>query len=403
MIHDVIIVGAGPAGSSASHFLSKRGLETFILDRSEFPRDKTCGDGLTPRALSVLDEMGILEEVGRRGFCMNQATVFAPSGDAITTEMPLRDDMPPYMLSIPRLSLDELVLARATASGGRFQGSTHVTGIERSKHGVLVRGSWKRKTFTAQARVAIVAIGASQKLLHNLGILKDAPTMILAARAYFDGLRPLRSHFEFHFDGVPLPGYGWIFPLSPTAANIGAGVLRSRGVKKRKEPSAKLVMEQFLQLPRMREMMVDARRVGSVKGYPLRTDFATAATHADRILLVGEAAGLVNPLTGEGVDYALESGKIAAGHLADLFAKEDLSLESMSNYDALLRARFQRLFRFSGRIRDWYLNTHVLNRLVRAAKKRDRLRTLFTDIVLGNADAAEAMNFRTLLEIAFSR
>ena len=94
MIHDVIIVGAGPGDSSAAHFLSQHGLDTLLVDRSEFPRDKTCGDGLTPRALSVLDEVGILADVSQRGYRMHRATVFSPSGEAVSTQMPAQDDMP---------------------------------------------------------------------------------------------------------------------------------------------------------------------------------------------------------------------------------------------------------------------------------------------------------------------
>jgi flavin-dependent dehydrogenase len=307
------------------------------------------------------------------------------------------------MLAVPRIALDDIIRERAIASGSKFSGGVRVTGIETLEDGVKVSGVSGKGTYSANGRVAIIATGASQKLLFDLGILRHRPNMILAARAYFQDIRELSGRFEFHFDGVPLPGYGWVFPVAETSANIGAGILAASNGKGGHANNAGAVLARFLRIPLMREMLSNATQVGPVKGYPLRTDFASAPTYAERILLVGEAAGLVNPLTGEGVDLALESGKLAAGHLIGMFAAADFSTSRLSHYDTLLRARFQRLFVFSDRIRRWYLNEPVLNRLIDMANRRDRLRALFTDIVLGNADPAQGLSLRTVLQIALGR
>src|SRR5690606_12222005 len=134
---------------------------------------------------------------------------------------------------------------------------------------------------------------------------------------YFEGVEFLPNHFQFRFDGVPLPGYGWVFPVSQTSANIGAGFIPSaRGAPL----SAQAGFKTFVESSAMRRLLQNARQQSSLKSYPIRTDFASAPTFAERTLLIGEAAGLVNPLTGDGIDYALETGRIAAEHLINLFA-----------------------------------------------------------------------------------
>ncbi len=402
-MYDVIVIGAGPGGSSTAQFLAQYGMDVLLLDKSAFPRDKTCGDGLTPRALGILEEIGVLDQLLLSGYRIDQATVFAPEGTSVTTWVPARENLPPYMLTVPRLLLDDTIRQKAIATGAKFQEEVKVTGIDQLEKGILILGRHHKKTYKVKGQMAVIAVGASMKLLFSLGILKKFPDLILAARTYYEGLDDLNGRFEFHFDGIPLPGYGWIFPLSTTSANIGAGIMSGGRQGKHHHKSAKLVLEQFLQLPIMRQMMASARQIGPMKGYPLRTDFATAPTFGERMLLVGEAAGLVNPLTGEGVDFALESGKIAALHLIEAFEKGDFSRPFLSGYDLKLRIKFQRLFVFSSRIRKWYLNKPILNRLVHAANQREQLRDLFTDIVLGNIDASQALSLKTIWQIAFTR
>ena len=399
-MHDVIIVGAGPGGSTTAHYLAKAGLDVLLLDKADFPRDKTCGDGLTPRALHVLEELAVLDDLKAKGCVMEMATVYAPSGAPISTTMPARGEFPPYMLAVPRLVLDETIRQRALAAGANFVSPVHINGLEQIAGGVRVFGKRKGQRYEASGRIVVIAIGASVKLLLDLGILKETPPMILAARAYYEEIPSLSGQFEFHFDGVPLPGYGWIFPLGEHSANIGAGLIPTH--RQKRKISARKILEEFVEAPFMKQMLQGAKQVGPIKGFPLRTDFASAKAVDDRIILVGEAAGLVNPVTGEGVDYALESGRLAADQIVACFQAGDFSAGMLQSYDDVLRERFQRLFVFSTRIRDWYINRPILNRLVYVANQRDNIRELFTDIVLGNVDASQATSLKTLSQIAFT-
>lgn len=397
-MYDVIIVGAGPAGSAAGHYLARQGLEVLLLDKFDFPRDKTCGDALMPRALAVLKDMGLLEDLLRSGCRVDGLEIFAPSGQSTMAAIRGGAGQPEYALVVPRLTLDQVIRERALASGAKFQSPIHVTGVERSAAGVVVTGAGGGQSISIKGRTAIIATGASVRLLLQMGLLRETPPMMLAARAYFEGIGGLSHNLQFYFDGMPLPGYGWLFPVAASSANVGAGFLPSRQAARKGTRTAGSAFNGFIQTPPLRQILAQANRVGPVKGYPLRVDFATAPTFSESLLLVGEAAGLVNPLTGEGIDYGLESGKMAAEHLLGLFNSGDLSPQGVGEYDRLLRERFQRLFIFCTRVRDLFLRPLFLNRLVRAANSQPDLKLLLIDLVLGNQDLAAGLPRKTILK-----
>lgn len=398
--HDVVIVGAGPGGSAAAHYLARHGLDVLLLDKFDFPRDKTCGDGLTPRALSVLDDMGLLKDLTRAGWRINTASVVAPGGKAVTSPMPKprAAGWPDYSLILPRLTLDNIILNRALKSGARFRGEVHVTGITRAGNEVIVAGEYHGRSFSARARLVIVATGANVRLPLQMGLLKRPPAAALAARAYYENLSALSDGFHFRFDGVPLPGYGWVFPTSTSTANLGVVLWPNRS----RQPNPRAALEAFAENPNLQPMIAGARRVSPIKGYPIRSDFATAPTFGERVLLVGEAAGLVNPLTGEGIDYALESGRIAGEHLISMFDGGDLSRTQLESYDRLLRRRFQRLFVFCNRMRKLFFNRPLLNRLVSAAESRADLKLLLTSIVLQSQEVSLDVLLRAMLKASLA-
>ena len=400
-IYDVVIVGAGPGGSAAAHYLSLRGLNVLLLDKFTFPRDKTCGDALTPRALRVLDEMGMLEDLLKVGHSLNDVAFFSPKGYSVVAPVPKKESRSDYLLFVPRLILDNIILERALASGTQFQSPVRVTDIVQDEDCAIIRGEHQNQAVEYKARMVIVAIGANIKLLLRMGLLKKAPQMMLCARAYFEGMAEVLDAAQCRFDGVPLPGYGWVFPLSSSSANVGVGFFRAGPTARWMPKTARTVFDTFTQTPPLQKILTGAHRVGSIKGYPLRLDFARSPTFAERILLVGEAAGLVNPVTGEGIDYALESGKMAADHIIGMFSANDLSIKNLAVYDRLLRERYQRLFVLCDRLRFLYLNPLVLNRVIRSVAHQDDLMEMFMNIIIENEDAYEGLSPRTLSKLVF--
>jgi flavin-dependent dehydrogenase len=320
-----------------------------------------------------------------------------------TAELTTQADRPGYAMVVPRLVLDAAIYERAVASGAHFQGKTHVTSIEQTSSGVVVRARQAGGMASFEGRLVVIATGASTRLLLQAGLLKQVPLTIVAARAYFEDIPALRQHLRFHFNGVPLPGYGWAFPLSQSSANIGFGTLRaaSNGGGRSGKPAD---FAHFINAPHMQSLLGGARQVGPVKSYPLRTDFATAPTVGKRVLAVGEAAGLVNPVTGEGIDYALESGKIAAEHLIDMFSSGDLSQAALQRYDTVLRHHFQALFIYCQRRQGLIGSRWVLNQLIRAVDRRDTYRQKLVNILLGQVevsmDASQKPLWKTIVSAA---
>jgi flavin-dependent dehydrogenase len=395
-----------------------------LLDRARFPRDNTCGDGLTPRALAVIESMGALPHalaLGRRagGFSIASplgAVVEAPiregvaAPDHLTPHAPTaggttagagvpgvsaRRDLaepgavvpgaalPGFALVVPRLLLDDLLRERAVGAGATWHDGSEVLSVDTHGDGVEVTARRDGREETWRARSAVLATGAATGLLRRIGVLAAPPPMVGAARAYFEGVDlGAADRLSLRFDGVPLPGYGWVFPTSSTSANVGAGYF-GRAWWRWRPRTARGAYAAFIRTPVLRRMLAGARRVGPVCGYPLRTDFGTAPTSHGRVLLAGEAAGLVNPLTGEGIDYALESGQLAGEHLAGALARAGCTPAVAARYDALLAERFAALFVFCSTMRRWCVNRPVLDALVRLARRREDLRSLLIDVVLG--------------------
>jgi len=250
----------------------------------------------------------------------------------------------------------------------------------------------------------VVATGAASGLLVRAGLLRRTPPVGLAVRAYFEGFGGPHDRIQFRFDGVPLPGYGWVFPLPGDGANVGLGLLRAgwpgrsggRAESRAGWPgrgahgvSPQAAFDAFLRRPAIRDLLAGAERRGPVKGYPFRTDFPAAPTSAAGVLLAGEAAGLVNPLTGEGIDYALESGRLCAEHVARMVTDGDFSPSRRAAYDRVLRERFQDLFEFCARLRSQCATRPMLNLLVALASRRGDLAAGLADVVLGGRPLPE--------------
>ncbi|MCL4296326.1 MAG: geranylgeranyl reductase family protein [Anaerolineae bacterium] len=401
-MHDVVIVGAGPGGSAAAYYLARQGLDVLLLDKSSFPRDKTCGDGLTPRALSVLEDMRLLNDLGRVGYRLNRVEIASARGQTVEAPFPGKNGRPGYTLIVPRFTLDDTLRSHAIAHGAKFQDQVRVTEVAPTGGGMAVTGKQAGRSFSTAARVVIVATGAGIPLLQQMGLLKKMPTVALAARAYFEEVNGLTDRMQLSFAGVPLPGYGWIFPLPNGAANIGAGIFPWGWAGRWMSRNARQAFDSFIQTPLLQAMLSGARQVGPVKGYPLRMDFLSAPTYSDRVLLVGEAAGLVNPLTGEGIDYALESGKVAAEHLTHLFASGDVSIHGLAEYDYLLRQRFQRLFRVCSLTRDLFVNPLLINSMIGLAAHRPDLKILLIKIAFGEQNTLNNITPQRIIRRVFA-
>jgi geranylgeranyl reductase family protein len=403
---DVVIVGAGPAGSTAAALLARDGWDVLLVDRAEFPRDKTCGDGLTPRAVAVLDRLGVLPALTSSGYQrINGALTVAPNGAVFHVRFgDFRLGLPDYGLVVPRFELDDRLRRHAMTLGARFISGMHVTGPLRQGDRVTgatsypvtgVEGQAGGQAVKVEAPLTIVATGASIGLLRSFGVLSRMPPTVSAIRGYFTNIPDLGDEFEFYFDRELTAGYAWIFPLADGRANVGLGLFNWYRRDNREANTRRLLADFMARHPRL----AAARPDGPVKGYPLRTDFPRYRSAGRGYLLTGEALGLVHPITGEGIDLAMESAEFAATAADAALRSPNPGKEAPAAYSRALKATYGRFFRAVHVIEQIATRPVALNRLLRKAPQHPYLARTLAGINLGVVSPWAAFYPRTWWEM----
>lgn len=323
----VIVVGAGPAGSATAYHLANAGIDVLLLEKSSFPRDKVCGDGLTPRAVKQLLGMGF--DLDRAGWQKNRGLRIRGAGHVIELPWPDLASFPPYGAARARMDLDELLARHAEKAGARLLERTAVTGpVIDDATGRVVGVTAKpvddrgRKTgdeVSYRAPIVVAADGVSARIAMALGLeRRENRPMAVAARAYYRTPMhddPWMESWLELWDGKPrasnqLPGYGWIFPLGDGTANVGLGILNTSSAFQNID--YKDSMRRWLANTPEELGFRDENLVAPIRSAALPMGFNRKPHYTRGVLLVGDSGGMVNPFNGEGIDYALEAGRTAA-------------------------------------------------------------------------------------------
>jgi menaquinone-9 beta-reductase len=316
---DLIVVGGGPAGSSAAWRAATAGARVLLVDKAVFPRDKPCGDGLTPRAVASIGALGLENEL--KAFNRVDKLRVNGAGRTLTFDWPASDSFPDHGYVVARTDLDELLLRHAQNAGAEVWEGVSVVGpvIEDG----VVRGVLVKRNGTTEelrASVVIAADGASSRVARGAGIVRDPKRPIaVAMRAHFEAKRPasddgvIESHLELRDGDDLLPGYGWIFPMGEGRINVGVGIL-STYKDWQKVNNAHLMDAYIRSLPPEWELpdVSSLREGGQLKGWRLPMGLCVRHPWRPGVLAVGDAAGVVNPFNGEGISEAVESGVLAA-------------------------------------------------------------------------------------------
>jgi geranylgeranyl reductase family protein len=323
---EVVVVGAGPAGSAAAARLARGGAKVLLVERGDIPRAKACGDGLTPRTLSLLEELGVRIQVERR---IVGVRALAWADFSCTAEFAFDEGVG---CVLPRFELDQRIARVAEQSGAELLTRTHAEQllIEQGRVvGVRLRGE-RGATEDVRAPITILAEGAAGTLVRQAPIppVRGRQTAF-AVRQYFEGVDLDGSrHFEVvlpvESGGRPRVGYAWIFPMSGGMANVGIGYfVESEGATR-----LPAHLREFTDLLlRCDARFEHARPMERPIGAPIRIGGRGASAHGPGILLVGDSAGLANPFWAEGISRALESGTLAAEAALGCLT-EDLPLSS---------------------------------------------------------------------------
>ena len=339
---EVIVVGAGPAGAATAYYLATGGVDVLVLEKATFPRDKICGDGLTPAAVSELTLMGM----DTTGWIRNRGLHVIGGGNSLYMPWPDQKTLPDYGMARTRMQLDAELMERAVAAGARlYQGVKVESAIADSLGRIIgVRAVQGRgddaQEITATGKLIVDAGGVSARLATSVGLEKrvDRPLGV-AARTYFRSPRGNEQWMESHLElwsGEPgnselLPGYGWIFPVGDGIVNVGLGSVSSTAATTQL-PYRKVFDQWVKHLPAEWEFTPD-NQVGKLRSAALPMSFNRKPHYTNGLALVGDAGGMVSPFNGEGIAPALKAGRLLAAA-----AQQALSRRSQVSFDRAMSA-----------------------------------------------------------------
>ncbi len=336
-VYDVIIAGAGPAGSALAIELAGAGYSVLLMDGARFPRDKVCGDYVSPRGLARLEALGCGDAV-RALACtpIRSSRLYLNSERLVSGSLPRVAGLPAYGLAIPRRDLDELLFRRALAAGAEGREACRVSGFEVTGAGVEVAAVREGKPHRALGRLLVGADGATSVVARTAGMgMNDSRYTLASIRAYAHDLTI--DHTIMYFDEKYFPGYGWVFPVRPGLCNIGVGMVSEplvRGGLKLPEFYAKF--QRFvMHLGRAHGV---EPRLGPQRGWPIRSYGGAHRNYFERGLLIGEAGCFVDPINGEGIPLALETARIAASTIRAAFRQGRFGAAVLSQYELDFRA-----------------------------------------------------------------
>jgi geranylgeranyl reductase family protein len=312
---DVIIVGAGPAGSATAYHLAQAGLNVLLLEKTEFPREKVCGDGLTPRATKQLIKLGV--DLDAPGWIRNKGLRIIGGGVRLELPWPDLASYPDYGLVRTRMDFDQILAERAVAAGAKLRLNTAVTEPILNDNGRIIGVIAKTPDGEARftAPLVVAADGNSTRLSLAMGLRKrDDRPMGVAVRRYYTSPRHdddyLESWLELWDGERLLPGYGWVFGVGDGTSNVGLGLLNTSESFKNVDYRG-LLKSWLAGMPEEWGYQED-NATGPVRGAALPMGFNRTPHYTRGLLLVGDAGGMINPFNGEGIAYAMESAEMAA-------------------------------------------------------------------------------------------
>ena len=341
---DVLVVGGGPSGAACAYWLATAGHDVVMVERKRYPREKTCGDGLTPRSVRQLEDMGLGEELAGAG---HRFSGLRSHGFGRTLELtwPDHPSLPDYGYVITRKDLDALVAERATKAGATvWEGTEAVEPIDELGliRGAVVNSKDEGRPVTVRARYTVVADGANSRFGRSLGTNRNrAYPLGMAIRGYWTSPRHDEPWIDSWLDirdkaGNILPGYGWIFPVGDGRINVGVGLLST--FNQWKAVNTTHLLQEFAEFAPKSWDIRPETSCGPVTGGRLPMGMSVGPRSGPTWLVTGDAGGTINPFNGEGIAYAYESGRFAADAVsAALSSGDGMALQS---YERRLQAEY---------------------------------------------------------------
>lgn len=413
-VYDVAIVGAGPSGSACAYWLAHAGWSVCLIEKKNFPREKTCGDGLTPRAVYQLQQMGLEDTVAAHGHKYHGLRAFG-FGASVEMNWPDHSIFPGYGYTITRFNLDGLVAERAESLGATLlNGAEAVSLLEPTDDGEeALKGAAgvvvKDKDGTIgdiRARYLVVGDGQNSRLGRELGTVRNKSwPMGMALRGYYTSNRHDEPWIDSHLDirdpkGDVVPGYGWIFPLGDGRVNVGVGLLSTGGAWKGVNTTK--LQEYFVAQTADAWGLNDESCCGPATGGRLPMGLALGPRSGPNTLTIGDAAGTVNPFNGEGIAYGYETGRIAAAVLGEALLANDSSLLGL--YDDRLESAYGDYFRVARAFVRIISEPKILSACVgiglRIEPLMSELLAIMANLMRNDQNGPAEIGYRALLRLA---
>lgn len=387
--YDLIIVGGGPAGAAAALYARRRGLKVLLLDKERFPRDKICGDALSGKSVAVLHELELYERVSELPGATIRRIVFG-SPDHTCLDIDLSRHELHSRLTGRMLPMEGFVIRRRLFDQFLFEEARRAA--DRCIEGFAVRDLVREGGKVCGVR-GVCADGGESEFRGKLVLGCDGFNSIVARRAglyahdgrhsmvglrcYYENVAGLTDQIELHFVDEVRPGYFWIFPVEDGYANVGIG-MDHRDIKRR-GVNLKRALQAAIDSPAFRERFAGARPAGEPVGWNLPVGSKRRRIHGDGMLLLGDAAGLIDPFTGEGIGNALYSARFAVETAAEAKAVGDFSASFLQRYENGLWESLGSELKVSTKLHELSRRGWLMNWVIRKAARNADL----SDLICG--------------------
>ena len=392
---DVFILGAGPGGAVASLFLAKEKINCVLADKAIFPRDKICGDALSGKVVEILNryDKKLVEKLSLDPIQLNcwGVTFVAPNLDELS--IPFRNnpkktdearEIAPGFIS-KRIDFDNFLIQEVkTHSSIQFLEGVDISGFEKTKDGYICTS--KDGEIIIHTKLVIDASGAHSQFARKIGGLEmEKDHHCAGLRVYYKNVTGMKegNYIELHFVKDFLPGYFWIFPLANGECNVGVG-MRSDYVAKKRINLKEEMNHIIKKYPQLSERFKNAEPVDEIRGYGLPLGSKKRKISGDNYMLIGDAASLIDPFTGEGIGNAILTGYTAAQQVKESLAANDFSASALKKYDEAIYRRLGGELQLSYRMQKLVKYPWLFNFVVRKANRNKTLRetimVMFEDI-----------------------
>jgi menaquinone-9 beta-reductase len=362
--YDIIIIGAGPGGSTTAIYAAKHNLKVLLIDKAIFPRDKVCGDVIPGDCFPILEELNLLDQLNQSPHGEGTTVYYAEPQDLRFPRLNNND----HVIVCRRYIFDNILFQTAknygdTQEGFKLQNLLIESGQVYGIKGISAEG----KSCQYTAKIIVGADGCSSTVARKLGLeQKDIFHEAFATRTYYRNLSLEPEKLEFYYLPDCIPGYFWIFPVDQGIFNTGI-VIFSEGQKK----SAQKIYQELENSLLLKEKFQSAEVIDRIKGWYLPIGSKQRVIHGNGFILVGDAAGLIDPLLAHGIDSAMISGKIGAEVLAKVCSGDDYTESALKIYADQIWLRFSKIYHHRYNFRQkWFTSSDYRDRLLQALKSR---------------------------------